>query len=200
MDEITSHTVDEFEQKQFYRRSFTKKETNLPFNKVLNIETFKIYHNDQEKIFMCNLTENGHAFLLKMMSAPFEGRESKSSAKKISPKKKNQEEMKPVPTYELKTLAVLGMAVMGTQTFAEDMRYNLELKVQMSKIDFYVSDQQLSQLINTFQHFYEFALNLRKHGGRTFSFEDHVEKTYRGIIGKLARDEKLTAHEQKIAL
>ena len=43
---------------------------------------------------------------------------------------------------------------MGTQTFAEDMRYNVSLKIHATKMDFYIGDRQLSQLIYTCQHFY----------------------------------------------
>jgi len=51
-------------------------------------------------------------------------------------------------------MASVSLAAMGTQTFAEDMRYNVSLKIQINKFDLYVGDRQLSQLIYTFQHFY----------------------------------------------
>ena len=37
MDNINCYTVDEYEQKVFYKRSFSKKETNQPFNKLLAV-------------------------------------------------------------------------------------------------------------------------------------------------------------------
>lgn len=54
MDDISSFTIDEYEQKTFYHRHFTKKEKNEPFNKILNIPTFQIYHNDAETVFIGN--------------------------------------------------------------------------------------------------------------------------------------------------
>jgi hypothetical protein len=71
----------------------------------------------------------------------------------------------------MKVLGVIGLAAMGTQTFAGDMRYNISLKVQVNRVDFNVGDRQLSQLIFTFQHFYEYALNIIKNGGKTYSFD-----------------------------
>jgi hypothetical protein len=93
MDDIHCYTIDEYEQKTFYHRSFSKKETNEPFNKILNINTFEIYHNDDEKVFMCNELEHGHGFLLRMMAYPFAKKESKMVVVKSS-KKKMAEEMR----------------------------------------------------------------------------------------------------------
>jgi hypothetical protein len=51
------------------------------------------------------------------------------------------------------------------------MRYNVELNVNITKIDISLSDRQLSQLIYMVQHFYDFALNKDKNGGKQFIFE-----------------------------
>lgn len=70
MDNISSHTVDENHQRSFYRRSFSKKETNPPFHKLLNIDTCQLYFNDNEKLFIINEPKN-RSLLLKMMAYPF---------------------------------------------------------------------------------------------------------------------------------
>jgi hypothetical protein len=94
-------------------------------------------------------------------------------------------------------MADVALAAMGTQTFAEDMRYNISLKIQISKVDLFVGDRQLSQLIYTFQHFYEYALNIFKHGGKSFSFDEAAEAKYRALVTKIAKEEKLLIYEQQ---
>ena len=71
---------------------------------------------------------------------------------------------------------------MGTQTFAEDMRYNVSLNIHITKIAFSIGDRQLSQLIHTFQHLYEYALYVNKNGGKAFLFEEEAEKSYKEVI------------------
>ena len=51
------------------------------------------------------------------------------------------------------------------------MRYNVQLNINITKIDITLSDRQLSQLIYMTQHFYDFALNKDKNGGKQFIFE-----------------------------
>ena len=58
------------------------------------------------------------------------------------------------------------------------MRYNVSLKVHINKIDFSVGNKQLSQLLHTFQHLYEYALFMGKNGGKAFSFDEDTKKTY----------------------
>lgn len=45
MDDINSYTVNEFEQRCFYTRSFSKKETNKVLRKIMNIGRCDVYFN-----------------------------------------------------------------------------------------------------------------------------------------------------------
>ena len=68
------------------------------------------------------------------------------------------------------------------------MRYNVTLKVHVNKIEVSLGDKQLSQLLHTFQHLYEYALNISKNGGKAFSFDEDTKDNYREIIAKIARE------------
>ena len=187
MDDINSHTVDEHGQKSFYRRSFSKKENNRPFHKKLTIDTFQLYFNDNEQLFLTNEHSN-RPLLIKMMAHPFAHKLAHSASPKKKSGEKSSEDIKSYPSYELRHIAVIALEAVGTQRFAEDMRYNVELNVNISKIDISLSDRQLSQLVFMVQRFYDFALNLGKNGGRTFSFEEDAKRLYRTLITKIARD------------
>lgn len=75
-----------------------------------------------------------------------------------------------MPHYELKTLGLISIVALGTQTLAEDLRYNINLHVHVTRIDFSISDRQLSQIMHLVQHFYEFGLNLDKNGRKAYKF------------------------------
>jgi len=126
-----------------------------------------------------------------MMAHPFAYKDRDKPLPPSSGKRKSDkssEEIKSYQGYELKKVADVALEAMGTQKFAEDMRYIVELNVNVSKIDINLSDRQLSQLVFMIQHFYDFALNLDKNGGKTFLFDEDTKRAYRAVITKIARD------------
>ena len=195
MNDISSYTVDQNEQKTFYHRSFSKKETNLPFKKILNIDVLQVYFNDEEKIFICNEANQSKAYLLKVMAHPFRNGVSQVAT---SPIKKNTtpEDIK-YPHYELKIFTNISMKAVGTQRFSQDLRYLVDVEVDINSIDFKINNKQLSQLIYCSQHFYEYGLNIAKNGRKGYDFNEEVQKNYKNLILKIAKDEKLTSSDRQ---
>jgi hypothetical protein len=64
----------------------------------------------------------------------------------------------------------ISLTATGTQTFAEDFRYIINLGINVHAIDFSISNRQLSQLVFCMEHFYEFGLNIFKNGKKGFNF------------------------------
>jgi hypothetical protein len=55
-----------------------------------------------------------------------------------------------------------------------------------------ISDKQLSQLVYCSQHFYEYGLTIIKNGKKGYNFTEDIERFYRALISKIAKDEKIT--------
>jgi hypothetical protein len=66
----------------------------------------------------------------------------------------------------------ISLSVVGSQKFAEDMRYIVELFATINTIDMKISDKQLSQMIYCAQHFYEYGLNILKNGKKGYNFNE----------------------------
>jgi len=62
----------------------------------------------------------------------------------------------------------------GSQRFAEDMRYIVDLSIWINTIDMKISDKQLSQLVYCSQHFYEYGLNILKNGKKGYNFSEDI--------------------------
>lgn len=77
---------------------------------------------------------------------------------------------------------------MGSQRFASDMRYVVEVSVIINSIDIKMNSRQLSQIFHCIQHFYDYGLNIIKNGRKGYSFDEGRQKAYRIIIAKLAKE------------
>lgn len=193
MDDITSYTVDENEERTFYTRHFSHKEKNQPFKKILNIDKLQLYFNDQEQLFICNHLHRSTHVLIRTMSHPFPKRDTSTPSPN---KKKPTDDNEPYPQYTLKNLTTIRLSAVGSQRFAADMRYIVEVSVVIHSIDMRVGSKQLSQVFHCVQHFYDYGLNIVKNGRKGYNFDDNTQKFYRAAIAKIARDEKLVAPEQ----
>lgn len=60
--------------------------------------------------------------------------------------------------------------MIGSQKFSEDLRYIVEVSVNIDNIDISLGSQQLSKLMFCVQHFYEYGLNIVKNGQKNYSF------------------------------
>jgi len=81
----------------------------------------------------------------------------------------------------------ISLTAVGSQKFAEDMRYIVDLNIVINTIDMKIGDKQLSQMIYCMQHFYEYGLNIIKNGRKGYNFGEEVQKFYRGCITKIAK-------------
>ena len=84
------------------------------------------------------------------------------------------------------------MSAVGSQRFASDMRYVVDVNVVINSIDVGLGSRQLSQVLHCGQHFYTYGLNIIKNGRKGYSFDEGRQKAYRALVSKLAKDEKLT--------
>ena len=164
----------------------------MPFKKILNIEKLQLYFNDEEKVFISNFMDRSRPFLIRTMAHPFPKRDTKDSPAK----KKTQDELEPYPVYQIKNLTTIRLTAVGSQRFAQDMRYIVELSVVINSIDVKLGSRQLSQLFHCIQHFYDYGLNIMKNGRKGYNFDEATEKYYRSLITKIAKEEKINSNEQ----
>ena len=74
----------------------------------------------------------------------------------------------------MQTLTKIMISVIGSQTFAEDMRYNVKVSVNVNPIDFLISNKQMSHLLYCIQHFYDYGLNIFKNGKKNYNFSKPI--------------------------
>jgi hypothetical protein len=191
MDDITSYTVDENEQRSFYTRHFSHKDQNLPFKKLLNIDKLQLYFNDAEDVFISNHAHKSRPFLIRMMAHPFPNRTPVTPTKK----QKSMEDFEAYPPYSIKNLTTIGLSAVGSQRFASDMRYVVDVSVVINSIDVKLASKQLSQVFHCIQHFYDYGLNIMKNGRKGYDFDEGRQKHYRALVGKIAKEEKLSSAE-----
>lgn len=80
------------------------------------------------------------------------------------------------------------------------MRYVVDVNVVINSIDVTLGSRQLSQVLHCAQHFYTYGLNIIKNGRKGYSFDETRQKSYRALVTKLAKDEKLTPLENSTLL
>lgn len=112
--------------------------------------------------------DRSRAFLIRTMAHPFPKRDTKDSPAK----KKNADDLEPYPVYQIKNLTTIRLTAVGSQRFAQDMRYIVELSVVINSIDVKLGSRQLSQLFHCIQHFYDYGLNIMKNGRKGYNFDE----------------------------
>lgn len=79
------------------------------------------------------------------------------------------------------------MTAVGSQKFAADMRYIVELSVLINSIDISLNSRQLSQIFHCIQHFYDYGLNIVKNGRKGYNFDENTQKYFKNVITKIVK-------------
>ena len=79
-------------------------------------------------------------------------------------------------SYNMKIFSKFGFDVIIEQKLSSDQKYVVEVKGQLPKIRFDISDVQLSQIIVFVELIYEWVINREKKGTRRNVFTEKIEE------------------------
>lgn len=92
----------------------------------------------------------------------------------------------------MKILTKFSFDIIAEQKLSSDKRYIVEVKGQLPKVCFNVSDIQLSQILVILELMYEWVLDKQKNGRRDNIFNEKIENEFKRILLKMSKEEKLT--------
>lgn len=75
------------------------------------------------------------------------------------------------PSYEMKILTRFSFDLLAEQKLSADKKYIVELKGQLPKVSFLITDIQISQILVACELIYEWIIEKEKNGRRNFIFD-----------------------------
>lgn len=64
----------------------------------------------------------------------------------------------------------------------------MEIKGQLPKVCFNITDLQLSQILVVFELIYEWVIDKEKNGRKNFNFDEKTEAEFKKILLKLSKE------------